>query len=276
MACQQCGCRFERRGRLFRFLSPKRAADAEPFITQYRIVRAADGYRDRSPDDYRRLPEVSSDDSRRAEWRIRRESVEHLERHALGSRRLRLLDLGAGSGWLSNRLAVAGHHVVAVDRLDDEADGLGACQHYDAPFAAVHADFDALPFEPAQFDLTIFDGSLHYSDDPAATLAEARRMLVPGGAIAIMDSPMFDDEAAGRAMIASQLRRFAANPGVERPLQGGVGYFTYRRLTEMTASLGLAGRFVCSRGPISWQLRRQIGRMRLGRAPAAFGVWIAR
>ncbi len=88
---------------------------------------------------------------------------------------MRVLDLGAGSGWLSHRLATLGYRVVAVDRLDDEADGLGACRHYPIAFPAVQADFDALPFEPHQFDLVVFDGSLHYSPNPAATLARGAR-----------------------------------------------------------------------------------------------------
>jgi SAM-dependent methyltransferase len=193
-----------------------------------------------------------------------------------GSGPLRVVDLGAGSGWLSHRLAAAGHHVVAVDRLDDEADGLGACRYYETPFAAVHADFDALPFEPAQFDLAIFDGSLHYSADPAATLVEARRMLAPGGAIAVVDSPMFRRDADGVAMVDGQLRRIAAAHGVPAPLRGGVGFFTFDGLNELTARIGLNGRFMASRGPLTWRLRRQLARIQLGRAPAAFGVWMAR
>ena len=39
---------------------------------------------------------------------------------------IRVLDVGAGNSWLSHRLASFGHQVVAVDRLDDELDGLGA------------------------------------------------------------------------------------------------------------------------------------------------------
>src|SRR5437868_5658951 len=57
-------------------------------------------------------------------------------------RSLRILDLGAGNGWLANRLAERGHRVIAVDLLDDPLDGLGAARHYAAAFSALLAEFD--------------------------------------------------------------------------------------------------------------------------------------
>jgi SAM-dependent methyltransferase len=224
------------------------------------------------------LPCVVPDDPRADEWRVRRDSFAHLQRHVLGANGhggKRVLDLGAGNGWMSHRLASLGHRVVAVDRVGDEADGLGACRHYPIGFTTVQADFDALPFEPAQFDLAVFNGSLHYSPDPPATLAEAARMLTPGGVLVVMDSPMFSREGHGAAMLADEQARIKAETGVDirRP---GVGFFTFDALDRATRSVGLRGRFVPSRGSFDFRVRRQIAWLRLRRAPSAFGVWIAR
>jgi SAM-dependent methyltransferase len=164
---------------------------------------------------------------------------------------------------------------VALDRLDDEADGLGACRHYAVPFAAVQADFDALPFEPSQFDLVVFDGALHYAADPVATLGEARRMLVRGGTVAVMDSPMFACERDGDSMVAEQMRRLASDHGINGPVRPGPGFLTFAGLERAGAALGLRGRFFASRGPIAWRVRRHVARFKIGRAPAAFGVWVA-
>jgi SAM-dependent methyltransferase len=279
LACGGCGARFDRRGGVYRFLSSGRAEAAEPFQRQYRAVRARDGYRPAAPEYYRTLPYVARDDPRAGQWHVRRESYVHLQRYALsafGQGPVQALDLGAGSGWLSHRLAAVGHRTVAVDRLDDEADGLGACRYYPVSFVAVQADFDALPFEPSQFDLVVFDGSLHYSPDPAATLAEARRMLASGGAIAVMDSPMFAREGDGHAMVADELRRIEAAHGFRSVLRPGLGFLTFAALERAASSHGLRGRFFQSRGPIGWRMRRQLARLRLRRAPAAFGVWVAR
>jgi SAM-dependent methyltransferase len=278
LACRRCGTRFEERGGIYRFLSSRRTAAADPFQRQYRAVREREGYRSSAAEYYRRLPEVARGDPRAAEWRIRRESFTNLQWHAMPAKSDnggRVLDLGAGNGWLSHRLASAGHGVAAVDRLDDEADGLGACRHY-PHFAAVQADFDALPFEPSQFDLVVFNGSLHYSADPTATLAEARRMLAPLGAIAVMDSPMFQREQDGHAMVAEQLRQIETLSGTGAAIRPGVGFLTFDALERSARSLGLHGRFFRSHGPVLWRLRRRLSRLKLRRSPAAFGVWVDR
>lgn len=278
-ACDRCGRGYARDERgIFQFLSPHRAAAAGPFLQQYRAVRACHGYRSPVPEYYRMLPCVAAADPRADEWRVRRDSFAHLQRDVFGTNghgSKRVLDLGAGSGWMSHRLAALGHMVVALDRIDDEVDGLGACRHYPVTFTTVQADFDALPFEPAQFDLAVFNGSLHYSPNPAATLAEAARMLTAGGVLVVMDSPMFSRERHGAAMLADEQARIKDETGVDitRP---GVGFFTFDALDRATRSLGLQGRFLPSRGSLDWRVRRQLAWLRLRRAPSAFGVWIAR
>ena len=275
--CASCGTTFEQRGNLWRFLTTARERTAAAFAAQYRAVRERDGHRSAAAGYYRMLPSVPRDHPQAAEWRIRRESYAHLQEHAIPAIWLgpmRILELGAGCAWLSYRLATLGYRVVAVDRLDDDADGLGACRHYPVAFPAVQADFDALPFEPHQFDVVVFTGSLHYSSDPDGSLREAARMVSPGGAVAVMDSPIFRRETDGEAMVVDQQRRMEAEDGLAAPIRGGVGFLTYARMERAFRSLGLRGRFFPSRGPLAWRLRRYVGRWRLGRQPAAFGVWV--
>ena len=278
LACPRCELRFDRRGGIFRFLTPSLERAAEPFLRQYRTVREHDGYRSTSAQYYRMLPYVPPDDPQAAEWRLRRESYAHLLRDALpldASPALRVLDVGSGCGWLSHRLATLGHHAVAVDRIDDEADGLGAYRHYEVAFAAVQADFDHLPFQAAQFDLVVFEGVLHYAPDPAATLTEAGRVLVPGGSLVVMDSPVFARDADGEAMMTDLLRRLRAAHTLPAVIRPGVGFLTYHGMDAAFGRLGMKARFVRSWGPFTWRVRRELARFRLGREPAAFGVWIA-
>ena len=159
---------------------------------------------------------------------------------AAGTLPVHVLDLGAGSGWLSHRLAALGHRAVAVDAIDDEVDGLGAARHYPTDFASVQADFDALPFAPGQFDLVVFNGSLHYAADTAATLERAHRAARAGGALVVMDSPMFRADGDGSAMVGAEVLRFRNQCGCANVVQPGVGYLTFARLAGIAGEAGAA------------------------------------
>jgi SAM-dependent methyltransferase len=277
LRCAGCGAEFAAAGRCYDFLAPDRRRAKEPFFRQYRAVRAADGFRSGSAGYYRALPDADAADPRAGEWRIRRETFRTLvgELDRRKANRWRVLDLGAGNGWLSNRLAERGHEPVAVDVFPDDSDGLGACVSYLHSFCTVRADFDALPFEAGQFDLVAFNASLHYAPEPDRTLRTARGMLANGGVLVVMDSPLFEDEADGKAMADEQadaMRRRHDLADVERP---GKGFLTFAGLDQTATALGLRTRFAPSRGPLAWRVRRPFARRRLGRAPASFGLWMA-
>src|SRR5690606_27309772 len=69
---------------------------------------------------------------------------------------------------------------VGVDRVGEMLDRFGGG-------AAVQADFEALPFAAAAFDLVLAWLALGYAARPGRALAEARRVLRAGGRIRILD-----------------------------------------------------------------------------------------
>jgi len=77
-------------------------------------------------------------------------------------------------------------------------------------------------------------------------------------------------------MVAGQLRRIEAAHGFSSVLRPGPGFLMFSALERAASSHGLRSRFFRSRGPIEWRMRRQLARLRLRRAPASFGVWVAR
>ncbi|HUR22089.1 MAG TPA: methyltransferase domain-containing protein [Vicinamibacterales bacterium] len=276
--CVACARAYDSGDGVLRWLSEAGGAAREPFMSQYRAIRERDGYRQPSPDYYRALPDVPADDPQFVVWQVRRESFARLRQLLLSRFRggaPAVLDLGAGNGWLSRRLAEAGCRPVAVDVFDDERDGLGACRHYDIAFPRVLADFDDLPFAVRQFDAVIFNGSIHYSPDVSATLTHAGALLAPGGVIAVVDSPAFMCDADGDAMCTRNRERFRRDYGVASPEQPGEGYVTLPGLNDAAVALGLQPHFFESRGPWRWAAGRFLTRVRHGLVPPKFGVWMA-
>jgi SAM-dependent methyltransferase len=269
-----CQSEFAVREGLYRFLLPEREAALQPFLHQYRLVREREGYRSPAPDYYRALPDVPARDPQAPVWRVRRESFTHLTHRILPRfphRPLRVLDLGAGNGWLSYRLAELGYHCLAVDWLDDEADGLGARRHYPLSFIGLQADFDQLPFHPRGFELVIFNASVHYSPDVRATLERAIHLLEPGGALVVMDSPLYLTEKSGQQMLAEQAGRLKAQSGLSEIIQPGEGYMTFSDLDWLATRL-TGCEFFPTHGGMVWNAKRYLAALKLRREPAAFGV----
>ncbi len=263
-----------------------RTAARTAFLEQYRSVRDRDGYRVGTSDYYRALPWTPRTDPQHLIWTVRQRSYERFRALVLDRfrgmvlarfphARPAILDLGAGNGWLSHRMTVDGCRTIAVDICDDDRDGLGAGRHYGVKFGRVVADFDALPFSARQFQIVVFNGSLHYSPDVRATLARVAPLLAPGGVIAVIDSPMFACPTAGQSMRDRMRRRFQRDYGVVEPIEPGEGFLLFSRLGDVARDLGLDARFFESRGGVPWIMGRLAGRIRHGIRPAAFGVWWA-
>lgn len=218
------------------------------------------------------------------EWAVRARSyrrlMDRLRRlpSAAPSARLRVLDLGAGSGWLSHRLVAAGMAPVAVDTRTDDVDGLGVVKAFDAHvprrIPAVAAAFDALPFRAGSFDVVAFNASLHCAGDLRATLGEATRILARPGRIFVVDSPFYRREADGEAMVEAKRRTapevFGARAGILMALPS-VEYLTRARLERATP--GVSWRRHRVRYPLWYEARPVVARLRRRRAPSRFDVW---
>lgn len=90
----------------------------------------------------------------------------------------RVLDLGAGTGAASSDL----HDVVAVDSSERAMAFLR-----DRPVRPIRADAAALPLPPSSFDVLVAVNVLYTVADPDAVLAEAARVLAPGGALVLIE-----------------------------------------------------------------------------------------
>ena len=216
--CSACGFVLRNEKGIWQMLSTERAERFRQFVREYECVRSQEGRGSLHPDFYLALPYQDLSGCNTWQWKIRARSFRYLEERILPelelshSHGLDVLDIGAGNGWLSYRLALRGHRPVALDLLDNEMDGLGAASHYfpslPEPFLRFRAEMDRLPFVARQFDLAIFNAAFHYSEDYERTLAETLRCSHRPGYFVILDSPFYYYAEAGQQMVKERRAAF--------------------------------------------------------------------
>ena len=262
------------------------ASAASRFRSAYSAHRASEG-RDLDPASMRQLPYLAAGPLAK-QWAVRARTFDTFVKRILRPMALqslcplRVLDLGAGNGWLSWRVALDGHEALALDVRDDHVDGLGAAEAYlesvNGRFSRVVASFESLPIAAGGFDLVVFNASLHYALDLPATLREARRVTHAGGRIVILDSAFYAREADGEQMVTEKRReavaRFGARADVLMSLPF-IEYLTSARLEAASGQLGLEWIRHRVRYPLWYELRPLVARIRGRRAPSRFDLWEA-
>jgi len=269
--CETCQQTFARREDTWCFLPPSREREFADFRREYQTVRADEGWGALDASYYRALPHVDQDDPQRNIWCIRECSFERLLRLIGNGKPLKILDVGAGNGWLANQLARQGHTLAALDLADDSRDGLGARVHYETSFEAYQAEFDRMPFGEAQFDVVIFNAALHYADALSVTLREARRVMRSDGSIMVMDSPFYARPLSGTAMVAEREASFARKYGFNRQVRT-IGFLTRAGLEQSAAEAGLEMDTWAEDNRWATRLRCTWIGWRTGREPARFPI----
>src|SRR5256885_7536952 len=109
--------------------------------------------------------------------------------NALGDRFLgRLVDIGTGTGRMIELFGPRALHAIGIDRSSDmlrvarvklEAAGI--------PSSLRQGDMYALPLTDHSADSIIIHQVLHYAHSPATAIAEAARVLAPGGTLLVVD-----------------------------------------------------------------------------------------
>jgi len=100
-----------------------------------------------------------------------------------------IADLGAGEGTISQLMAQRAKRVIAVDNSEKMVE-------FGTELARKHAignlqyrlgDLEDVPIRTGTVDLAFLSQALHHAVHPARAVAEAARILKPGGRIAILD-----------------------------------------------------------------------------------------
>ncbi|MCR4402399.1 MAG: class I SAM-dependent methyltransferase [Firmicutes bacterium] len=103
---------------------------------------------------------------------------------------VKVLDCGAGTGRCAIKFAKAGNEVLAIDvsgrildrcRMNASLEGVRV--------STLEADCCRIPLPSGTFDIVAFCAALHHIQDVKQALAEAGRLLKPGGRLLLMAEP---------------------------------------------------------------------------------------
>lgn len=102
---------------------------------------------------------------------------------------LDVVDFGCGTGVLTVEIARWARKVTAIDRSPSalEQATARASRQGLSNVTFLEADLAKLPLPAGKKDLVVTSQSLHHVEDPVAVLAEAARILKPGGRIVVLE-----------------------------------------------------------------------------------------
>ncbi|HUP66609.1 MAG TPA: metalloregulator ArsR/SmtB family transcription factor [Sphingomicrobium sp.] len=122
--------------------------------------------------------------------------VERAIDRSLGKRRLgRLVDIGTGTGRMIELFGPRSSLAIGIDRSSEmlrlarvklEAAGIASSLR--------QGDMYALPLGDSSADTIVIHQVLHYAHSPASAIAEAARVLAPGGTLLVVDFAAHDRE----------------------------------------------------------------------------------
>jgi SAM-dependent methyltransferase len=284
--CKECRFTMRLEEGIWRALPPERLAYFSQFTNDYQVIRAAEGRGSEQAEYYLNLPYSDASGQNSGQWKIRASTFLFLSRRLLpriiaGTQAApRILDVGAGNGWLSYRLALQGFRPVAVDILVNDQDGLGAAMHYSGHLPSLFPLFQAesthLPFTDRQFDAVIFNASFHYAEDYEASLREVLRCTREGGTIIIADSPWYTDGASGEKMLLERRAAFLKRFGTASDSITSLAYLTDDRLRDLEQHCRIQWHRHTPNYGLRWAMRPFLAKLRGRREPARFRIYSAR
>lgn len=271
LRCTAEGRRFSRRGDLPVLLRPEEEhllADADRYAAAWRQEAWTPSH-----EELLRLPFI-----RQSQWKQKARSLEAVQR-ILGTPNGRTVaDVGAGTGWLSYRLAEAGFRCFATDLSADSAVGLGASNAFNGTrgrFERAIASLTRWPFRSGSIDIAICNASLHYLRDVRPAVREAARTVRPGGLFVVMNEPVHRDPASAERAARDFQRHLRELGGAGALIEQHRHFVASELESDLRSEFSRVTRHDPDYGP--WfRLSRAAKRVLLRMELASFPIYVAR
>jgi len=111
---------------------------------------------------------------------------------------VRVADLGCGEGYLTIEASKWASRVIAVDRSPSVLERGRALARRRRVRNVIwkRGELENLPLRDASVDVALLSQALHHASDPSKALAEAARVVAPGGKVLVLDLREHDQEWA--------------------------------------------------------------------------------
>jgi SAM-dependent methyltransferase len=151
----------------------------------------------------------------------------------------RVLDVACGTGVLTREAARRAGPKGAVTGLDLSPEMLEVAERLGPELRWQQGSADALPFADQSFDAVVSQFGLMFFPDPVAGLREMRRVLVPGGRLAVAVWGSLDDTPAYAAEVelVERLAGKEAGDALRAPFVLG----DPKRMAQLCAAAGIKG-----------------------------------
>jgi ubiquinone/menaquinone biosynthesis C-methylase UbiE len=167
-----------------------------------------------------------------------------------------ILDLGTGTAQIPIELLRrdAGFHVLAID-LAESMLALGrrnvATAGFSGQIQLERVDAKRLHYKSGRFAAVISNSIVHHIPEPAAVLAEASRVLRPGGLIFVRDLLRPDDDAGVRHLVDTYAA--GANEHQRRLFEASLrAALSLEEVRDLVARLGHPPQQVCQTSDRHW------------------------
>jgi SAM-dependent methyltransferase len=152
----------------------------------------------------------------------------------------RLLDIGCGTGMAAQLAAKLGADVAGIDASEAEL-VIARERVLSGDFRC--GDMEELPYADASFEVVTGFSSFQFAEDPLHALQEARRVVRPGGYVAMVAWGRMED-----CEFATTLKAVMAC--LPPPPPGTKGTFALSESGKMEALMGQGGLAVCASGDV--------------------------
>jgi SAM-dependent methyltransferase len=164
----------------------------------------------------------------------------------------RILDLGCGDGRIAGRIAATGGDVTGIDPSGVALERARA-EHPNLRFELPAGD-GSLPFDAASFEVVACLNVLEHVADTQRLMSEARRVLAPGGWLAVAVPYHGRVEGSWTALTSFERRH--------DPLEPTLRFYTRRSLEALLVQFGYGAVEVAARGGLPLFRRALLARAR--------------